>query len=247
MRLELLPALGTLRDLYAMPRDMARFREYVARLTGGTGDVVLPLTAANPMGREHVAAHVQALIDRGAEARAAQWLREAEARLVRVPATLRVALLVVDDVAGGWTDRGLTDAQHRFECAREAKRGFATAYAWTSEPPDLDALRIETLASVYRAAYVLRHGEARTLREAMRQEGLALAFAGARLTEPRAARAVLDAHLDDPRFATLFAGMYGDPFAERAGHKPLGVPGFAGFAVGLAEVGGVDPVAALAG
>ena len=42
MRVIYLPVLHTLRELYSQPRDMQRFERYIATLTGGTDDVVLP-------------------------------------------------------------------------------------------------------------------------------------------------------------------------------------------------------------
>src|SRR3979411_1136255 len=40
MRVTYLPVLPILRDLYLQPRDMARFRSYIATLTGGSDYVV---------------------------------------------------------------------------------------------------------------------------------------------------------------------------------------------------------------
>src|SRR6202011_5453817 len=47
VKITYLPVLQTLRDLYLQPRDVRRFRAYVATLTGGTDDVVLPIGVAN--------------------------------------------------------------------------------------------------------------------------------------------------------------------------------------------------------
>jgi len=52
MKVTYLPVLGVLRELYQQPRNMQRFRNYIASMTGGTDDVVLPIGAANPMARE---------------------------------------------------------------------------------------------------------------------------------------------------------------------------------------------------
>ena len=46
MRVAYLPVLPILRDLYLQPRDMQRFQRYIATLTGGSDDVVLPIGVA---------------------------------------------------------------------------------------------------------------------------------------------------------------------------------------------------------
>ena len=68
MKLSLLPLLQIQRDLYAMPRGMERFREYIKAMTDPeTGDLSLPLVAMNPMGKDHVPALIDEYIALGAE------------------------------------------------------------------------------------------------------------------------------------------------------------------------------------
>ena len=68
MKLSFLPLLQIQRDLYAMPRGMERFREYIKTMTDPeTGDLALPLVAMNPMGKDHVPALIDEYIALGAE------------------------------------------------------------------------------------------------------------------------------------------------------------------------------------
>lgn len=231
MRLTLLPALQKQRELLDIPRGMGRFREYLAAMTGGTRDVVLPIMAMNPMGREHVAKALDDLIDIRAEDMAASAAAEAAERLVGVEGSLRVALVVADDLHGGWTDRHLNEAQNRFELSSSVKRGFATVLLWSSHPATCEQVRVETLASIYRHAWTLRKGQPRTLREVLAQEGNASAFAGEALPPAPEARGVLERLLDASDYPTLFACMYGDATARKVGHKALGLPERAGFRV----------------
>src|SRR5438874_7444433 len=133
-RVSLIPTLAAMRAVYEKPRDMARFRAYLDLLRSGTDDVGVPVVAFNPMAKPHVAARLDALLAMDAEGAARAACAEAGARLPIDAGEWRVALQVPDDVAGGWTDRYLTDAQHRFEGAAEVKRGFATALLWAGEP-----------------------------------------------------------------------------------------------------------------
>src|SRR5262245_26188204 len=115
MQITLVRSLQAQRDLHDLPRGMERFQAYLALMTGGTKEMLLPLSLLNPMGKEHVAATLDALLAIDAEAVAEEAVADARRRLADVPGELRVALVVVDDVGGGWTDRYLTETRHRFE------------------------------------------------------------------------------------------------------------------------------------
>ncbi len=68
MNLTFMPLLRVQRELYAMPRGMERFREYIKTMTDAeTGDLALPLVAMNPMGKDHVPALIDEYLALGAE------------------------------------------------------------------------------------------------------------------------------------------------------------------------------------
>src|SRR5712692_4318400 len=86
MRVTYLPVLQILRELYVQPRDMQRFRRYIALLTGGSDDVVLPIGVANPMAKDHAVVKIDELLAIGADEVGARAAAEADARLRRVAA-----------------------------------------------------------------------------------------------------------------------------------------------------------------
>src|SRR4051794_11238442 len=106
MQLTYVPLLQEERELYRRPRDHSRFKAYL-RLTIDVEkeQVRLPLLGMNPMGREHVAAFLDALLALGADAVGEQAMREAAPHVADAPGSYRVALVVCDDVMGGWTNR----------------------------------------------------------------------------------------------------------------------------------------------
>jgi hypothetical protein len=242
VRITYLPVLRTLRELYVQPRDMQRFRRYLAALTGGTDDIVLPIGVANPMAKEHAIAKLDELLALGAEDVGAAAAAAAAARLAgRVPLELEVkaSLVLVDDVAGGWTNRYTTEASVRFPGRGALRRPFATGLVWTSESPGAEQLHQEVLGAIYRVVYQQRRGLPVRLRAMLDQEGLAGLFAGARPDlapdELARARRVVAGVGDDPGYPTAFACLYGDEAAEQLGYRPLGLPPRAGFAVALAD------------
>jgi hypothetical protein len=253
LKISYLPVLDILRDLYVQPRSMQRFQQYIAALTGGTGDVVLPIGVANPMAKEHAVAKIDELLALDAEKIGARAAQDTAAALAKVEGDVEIkaAVVLVDDVGGGWTNRHTTEASVRFPSRGALKRPFANALAWTSESPSGDLIRQEVLAAIYRVAYQQRFGLPTTLRAMLDQEGLAGVFSGATPSlqgeHLARARAIVAEKGQAPPYPETFACLYGDVAAEQLGYRPLGLPPRAGFAVALADAlaARADPVAAL--
>jgi hypothetical protein len=240
---ELVPLLRLQRDLLEIPRGMERFRRYLWLLTEGRDDVVRPpLGGFNPMSREHVARVLDALLALDAETVAAGALAEAEARLAGLEAEdERVGMVVLDDVAGGWTDRRLIEAHGMVKAitARQ-RRGWLAVGVWASDPVDAATVRRSTLSAVYRVFAFNRFGVPRTLRQVIEREALVARFTGddAPTLEPddlAYTREVLEPYLDSDDFPVLFACLFGDEDARRRGYTALGLSPFAGLAVARDE------------
>ena len=93
MKLSFLPLLQTQRDLYAMPRGMERFREYIKTMTDAeTGDLALPLVAMNPMGKDHIPALIDDYIALGAERIAQEAIASATRTIAVASHQFRVQL-----------------------------------------------------------------------------------------------------------------------------------------------------------
>src|SRR5258708_27565550 len=107
MKLNYVPLLQVARELHGMPRGMERFEHYIRTLTNDDGtDVELtPLLVMNPMGKEHMTALLDELIALDADAIGARVALEASAQLADVPGDYRTALMIADDLKGGWTNR----------------------------------------------------------------------------------------------------------------------------------------------
>lgn len=235
--------LETQINLQRVPRGPARFEAYIAATVGGatrTADLAHPhLVVMNPMGKEHVTEMLESYRARNAEVFLQGVLDELNARLPFEHAVL-VGMVAVDDLKGGWTNSYLNDSGFRFKPLTDTGKALALVVPlWTSNPPSLEELRRVTLESAYRAAYQSRHGLPQSLREMMRQEGFASAFAGRRPTLPAVdleySRAAMREYLESLHFPTQFACLYGDRAASAVGYPPLGFSGRAGFELGLAR------------
>jgi hypothetical protein len=242
MKLDYVPLLPLHQELYALPRGPARFAHYLSLLKDPASDDVRypPLVALNPMAKEHVAALVEQLLALDADALAAEVAASTAAALADVPRQFNAALVVADDAAGGWTNRFASEFAQRTAIDPRHKRFWVTGVLWSSEPARVRAVREAMATAVFRAAYVLRHGQARTLRELLAQEGYALAAAGCSgpTLEPDDldyTREVLAPLLDAADQPTLVACLFGDGAARALGYRPHGLSERAGLALALHE------------
>lgn len=239
MTLHFVPLLQVQRELYALPRGMERFREYLKTMTDAeTGDLALPLVAMNPMGKDHIPALLDEYLALGAETIAAEAI--ASAGRPHGPPSYNVCLVVSDDLKGGWTNRYASEFSHRIQGAAITKRGWLTGILWTSEPASALAVREAVLTSVYRAEYLQQRPAPITLGEMLAQEGYAMARAGCEgsVLDPddlAYTRSVIDLHRDATDRATVIACLFGDAGANALGYPPQGLTDRAGLALALHE------------
>jgi hypothetical protein len=236
MQVHYVPLLTRQREIYALPRGMARFREYIATITTGAGDdlEVFPLAAMNPMGKEHCAALLDQYLAMDAEGMAQEEVGALLPALGAENESLRLSLVLVDDARGGWTNR--TDYEYKARTGTAAvleKYPWVSAMLWTSEAPSEERVRATARVALCRAAYVLRQGDPRTLRELLAQEGWVQRQAGV-VPEPLTpeeveyTQAVLEPYLNADGMPTMIAALFGDEGAASLGYPPLGLEKDAG-------------------
>jgi hypothetical protein len=189
------------------------------------------------MAKEHVPALLDAYLALGADAIASAAIARANAD---GEGSFRVALVVHDDLKGGWTNRFATEFSLRFESGAMRKRGWIVAPLWTSEEPSPAAVEAAVLAAVHRTAFIVRNGEAATLGARMQQEGEALHRAGARVgldaEELAYTREVLAPHLDSASMPTTVVALFGDVAADSLSFPRLGLSPNAGLELALMDV-----------
>lgn len=248
MDLSYVPLLHIQRDLQAIPRGMLRFRRYLRALSADGKSLDLPsLGIVNPMGREHFTLLLDEFLALGADAIAARAVAEASAELLDIPGAFKVALVVVDDLKGGWTNRYDQEFNLRFGHAHHSegdprprwlKEDWVTAVLWSSEPASERAVRDAVRAAIHRAARRLRNGPARTLRDMLAQEGHVLVAADSRgydLDEEELAytREVIAPFLNADDKRTAVECLFGDVAARSLGFTARGLSPWAGIALAV--------------
>src|SRR5689334_10553655 len=115
MDIRLAPTLAVQRQLYAMPAGTERFQWYLQQMVGDhPDDIRVPIASVNPMGKEHCGAAIEALLSIDAEREVSRAVDDAKKRLKKAEGVAVVCLNLIDDLAGGWTNRYFTEAQLRF-------------------------------------------------------------------------------------------------------------------------------------
>jgi hypothetical protein len=248
MQLDYIPLLHIQRELYGIPRGMERFRTYLRAIVkeDGTDVELTPLVTMNPMARDHVKDLLDALLALEADEIGAQAAAEASAALADLPGRFRSALVVADDLKGGWTNRYACEYEHRFgpdphrarTDVRYPARFWVTGFLWSSEPASAQAARAAVLTAAYRVAYRHEHGAAVTLRAMMAQEGWVMARAGCTRPELEAddlayTREVIAPLLDAGDKRTILECLFGDAAGASLGLTPRGLSPWAGLALAL--------------
>jgi hypothetical protein len=250
MNLTYAPLLQIQRELQGLPRNYDRFRRYLRTITPDGATMELPpLGIMNPMGKDHVTALLDALLALDADGVATRALAEASAQVANDSGDFKVALVVADDLMGGWTNRYDYEFGIRFGNSptwaasgssrpRWLKEHWLTCVLWSSEPATERAVREAVLTTVYRLGYVQRNGYARTLRARLTQEGQVMKAAGCTgpvLDEEDIAytREVLIPFLDLEDKRTCMECLFGDAAGRTLGFTPRGLSHWAGLALAL--------------
>jgi hypothetical protein len=241
MPLEYIPLLTTQREIYNVPLGLERFKIYIKTILGSSeADIELaPLAAVNPMAKDHAKVYLEKLIALGADEVARAALVEFNSRIHTLEDfNIKASIVVCDDLKGGWTNRYLDEAKYILEFSKTnfLKRPWLAIPCWTSEDISGGQLRKNTLAALYRLAYMFWH-KAITLKEIMVQEGYALVFAEDSRwlgqEDLEYTRGVIEPYLETTLFPIQFACLYGDEIARSVGYQPLGLSHRAGFALAL--------------
>jgi len=263
MKLEYVPLLRVQRELQGLPRNYARFQQYLRTMLNQDGVELPPLGIMNPMGKDHVTTLLDALLALDADGVGAQAAADASAALADVPGEFKIGLVVADDVMGGWTNRWDYEFTLRFGSGHRPfepdpdspsgvrlpwylKHFWFTGVLWSSEPASERAARQAILLPAYRFAYVHRNGPARTLRAMLAQEGQVMAAVGCAapvLDEEDIAytREVLLPFLDADDKRTCIECLFGDAAGRTLGFTPRGLSLWAGLALALYDARRNDP------
>ncbi|MBM4413572.1 MAG: hypothetical protein FJ040_09055 [Chloroflexi bacterium] len=236
MAITYIPLLTKIRPLYDLPREPdQRFPFYIAQVRDGETIGCPPLVAYNPMGKAHVGAHLDTLIALGVDNLAQAWIEVLPPTMTARLGDMRLGIAVVDDVAGGWTERSAYEMNERFpQTQAKATAGWLTTFVYASEPIELSQVAARVTATVARAAIIATRGVAHTIEQMVAQEALVYQYAMPPFAidddEFAYTSAVIGPYLAAVDYPTQVAVLLGDELARRNGFVPLGFAPYAGLA-----------------
>jgi hypothetical protein len=243
MAMNYVPLLGTQLEIYQVPLGFERFKTYIKTILGSLDDIELaPLSAMNPMAKDHAKVYIENLLVLHADDSAAKAVTDFSKRMKTLnDIDGRISLVVCDDAKGGWTNRYLNEMTYFFDFDKTAflKRPWLMVPCWTSEEASSQKSYQETLVYLYRLAYVFDYGQAKTLKQMLQQEGHTLSHANTMQwlsqDDLEYTKEVITPYLETLEKPIQVACLYGDAAAKSVGYQPLGLSYRAGFALALAQ------------
>lgn len=214
MAVRVVPTLEAMAEVYRRSpvggRDSPRFHTYTDLGRDG-----FPVAGWNPMTSKDVLGTIERLLAVDAEAIVAET---AIAVVAQLGAEEDVHVAIVVAAPGMWTDRVATEVEHRL-----AGRGRNEILFWQGEDVGVEAVRATATADVVRTVWAARYGIPATVKDAVAQEGLALALAGMGGHFDDAAAAIFDVLAEDTTLSAMVGFLYGDEAAKAMGFTPVGL------------------------
>jgi hypothetical protein len=255
MNLRYCPLLPIQRELQSMPRNEARFREYLRTIlrSDRSGPELTPLLLANPMARDHVTGQLDALIALDADGIAAKLTSELASEYPAESGDYDVSLVVVDDLRGGFGTGVIAESERVFRrisirpaAPRWQTRAWLYGVLWSSDPVTVTGVPDAVSTAIHRAAYLLRNGPPRTLREMLRQEGCVLLRSGTPVPvldaeELEYTREVIRPFLDCGDLRTAVECLFGDSAGETLGFTSRGLSYLAGLSLAVHDASSALP------
>lgn len=238
IKLKYLDVLHPMMELYALPRTPDRFKKYLDMLQGpDKGDMVMPIVYYNPMAKEAAQKQLQQLIDLIAEElifKAWEDLGISHIQNKDSSMIIEVAINLVDDVQGAWSERYSTDYKSKFNFGAHLKRQFSIPIFFASDSLDEQIITRRIQGYLCRTVYWLEHGAPLTLGEMLDQEIYVASIAGASHEELCEKEAELvdrffKEHVETSSSDILFNFFYGDQASSQLNYKTFGLPSKAGF------------------
>ena len=229
-----IPLLGLMREIYALPREPSiRFPRYLTLVKGTLSPRYPPLVLMNPMANTHLNTTIDTLITLGVEDAAVGWIAKT-ALALGMSDGFHHGFGVVDDVAGGWTNRADIEMSRRFAALPQRKYHWCTTTLFASDQHSLKSVKREVQATVIRRYWQILDGTPLSLRQMLAQEQLVARLTGTSdLVHSPCSSAtsqnIFDA-LEETAYPAQISCILGDVAAQSLGYPSRGYEKNAGLA-----------------
>ena len=236
MGFQVIKILDTMRELYKMPKSKERFDRYLYLLQGEEKDeMILPIAGFNPMANDFAVSKLEQLIDFSAEDVAQEEIERINIKhQIAEELTIKVALNLVDDIGGVWSNYFTTDYKSKFEFDSILKRNFCTPHFWTSEKLSKKIIADRVNEYVLRTIYWLNNTSPATLEQILAQEVFVQTYTENTISHDKAnaysgIKLLHEKYKQSTDYNLIFNFFYGDIASEGLAYKQYGVKGKNGF------------------
>ena len=230
MGFQLLPVVDVMIELYQSPINADRFTNYMKILQGNSpGNISMPVTYYNPMGKEFVLKKLLELKSLQVEEVVKDTLDTINKTLTSPDKlTIQVSVALADDIGGGWTNRFTTDYDSKFNVNDMFKRNFCTPLFWVSEAYSVEKIKERTADYCHRIVYRTGAPQPLTLQDHIKQEAFVAnqnIFKKSQLplTNYSTLNIFYQDHKHSSSYPTIFNFLYGDSASKELGHSAYGV------------------------
>ncbi|HSH67780.1 MAG TPA: hypothetical protein VLB84_18710 [Bacteroidia bacterium] len=231
MKFQLLPITDVMIELYQTPLNTDRFTNYMKILQGNIpGDISIPVTFFNPMGKEHVLNKLKQLRDLKAEQLIEETLMYINSTTAATSSkVINVALALADDLGGSWTNRYTTDYDSKFNMDDLMKRNFCNPLFWVSEEYSKEKIKERIADYCYRSFYRLTFAQPVTIEQHVEQEIFVaennpFSIEIQPLTDFNKINHYYQHYKTMNSFPAVFNFMYGDAACKELGMSVYGIP-----------------------
>jgi hypothetical protein len=239
----LLPVLDSMIGFYKKPPSPARFQDYLNLMTPNRKDVILPISAYNPMAKEHVLAKLEVLKALNTEGSLKAVISKVNEKNGGSEPVFQVSLVLADDLKGGWTNRILTDYKSKFDDNfNQAKRPFCTPFFWSSEDFTLEKIENRVEEYLWRTVFQVEKGFNKTLLHHLQQEAFVkkmMCVEELFYEEEDLVQELFERHKMNTSEPFILAFLYGDEAVEHLGHRSIGAFKDMGFLMARQLVGNI--------
>lgn len=238
MTFHLLPVADIMITHYQTPVNADRFTNYMKILQGNSpGDITVPVTFYNPMGKEHVLKKLLELKKLKVEELMKETLIHINKSITSFSSKeIHVSVALADDLGGGWTNRYTTDYDSKFNVTDLIKRNFCNPLFWVSEDFSADKIKERTADYCFRFLYREKATQPLTLEEHIQQEVFVTEHNPFRSAQPEIGQldkvsAFYNYYKDSTSYPLIFNFLYGDAASRELGYAAEGISmAWAGYA-----------------
>lgn len=204
--ISLLPTLNLMNDIYLLTHN-ERFEKYIYILQGGKkGELVIPISAYNPMAKAPCIEKLTTLINIKAEEIIEQAIGSIPIEPSISPFTISINL--ADDAAGGWTNAYTTHYDYTFKSTAFLNRNIAIVLLFSSQNYSEEDIYLLTQKTAFRYIYQSKNGLPKNLGQHIAQEVFVQESVGYSTLKTNCI--FTDSKLSQEDYPFIFNVLYGD-------------------------------------